>query len=125
MTDSHFVDDDLFAILTLRDEVERDGGRVQDQNCLISASAFWILYCGQSLFVRIVQFPKTLIGDGERNSRKQGPLFNGPIHGLERWKFWGKALAVAMESEGLSEESRSLASKAVDLMNAIERNMTM
>ena len=125
MTESNFVDDDLFAILTLRDALERDGGRVQDQNCLISASAVWVLYCGQSLFVRIVQVPKTLIGDGERNSRKPGPLFNGPIYGLERWKFWGKALAVAVESEELNEESRILASKAVDLMNAIERNMTL
>jgi hypothetical protein len=30
-----------------------------------------------------------------------------------------------VESEELNEESRRLASKAVDLMNAIERNMTL
>jgi hypothetical protein len=49
-----------------------------------------------------------------------GSLYTGPILGLVRWKFWHKALATAIESSRAGDESRRLAQKAVDFMDAIE-----
>lgn len=85
----------------------------------------WILCAGQNLFVQVVQVPIASSIREEKGSMKPGPLFIGPSFGLERWRFWKNALAAAIEREGAGDECKRLAHRAVDLMDAIERNMLL
>jgi hypothetical protein len=81
----------------------------------------WILCEGQTLFVEIVQSPRRIEADEEYkyNSFRPGLLFTGPIFGLERWEFWQKAFAAALEKQAASDECKRLVRKAPDLMGAI------
>jgi hypothetical protein len=109
----------------MRDALEEDENDDQIYSCLVRSAALWILFSGQNLFVQIVQVPMSFNTEGGKTSTRAGSLYDGPNFGLERWRFWKKALAVAIERQGSNEECKRLASKAMDLMGAIERNMTL
>lgn len=61
----------------------------------------------------------------EDNLFKPGPLFSGPMFGLERWEFWHEAFIAVPDKKGASDECKRLAGKAVDLMVAIQNDMTL
>lgn len=109
-----------WAIGTLRDNIEEE----KTEECyseIISATSMWILCAGQWLFTEIM-YPRETSEDDEKAWRG-GPLYTGPILGLERWKFWQKAFAAAAESQHANEECKKLALKAVDLMGAIMKDV--
>jgi hypothetical protein len=125
LTECNFLDDATYAIWTIRDALEEGENDDQVYSYLVSSAAVWILFSGQNLFVRIVQVPMSVSTEGELASSRGGSLFDGHNLGLERWRFWKKAFAVAIERQGSNEECKRLSSKAMDLMGAIERNMTL
>jgi hypothetical protein len=81
----------------------------------------WFLYCGQFLFQEVVQNPDTIL-PFEEGSYRPGPLFKGPSLGIERWRFWKEELTAVPERKEADEQCKTLAAKAVDMMNALERN---
>jgi hypothetical protein len=112
-----------FAIWVLRDGLEEDYDRGEYYSEYVSAAAMWILCSGQLLFDEILQFPKET-GEFEEKAWKGGPLYHGPIIGLERWKFWQKAFTAAAESSNANHECKTNALKAANLMDAIAKNCT-
>lgn len=56
---------------------------------------------------------------------KPGPLFSGPMFGLERWEFWHEAFIAVPDKKGASDECKRLAGKAAHLMVAIREDMTL
>jgi hypothetical protein len=112
-----------YAIWTMKESLEEDVEDDYYSGC-ISAAAMWILCAGQTLFVEIVQSPRKIEADEEHNSFRPGPLFTGPTFGLERWEFWQRAFAAALEKQAASDECKRLARKATDLMGAIAQDMS-
>lgn len=112
-------DGSCFAIWVIRDGLEDDHDRGEYYSEYINAAAMWILCSGQLLFDEVVQFPRE---DGEEKVWMGGPLYTGPVIGLERWKFWQKAFTAAAESAATDSESKGNALKAASLMDAIARD---
>lgn len=106
-----------YAIWTLRANLEESHSE-NAYSGRISGAAVWILYAGQWLFTEIVECPRLLTPENKR-FWGVGSLYTGPILGLVRWKFWHKGFAAATENRRASDESRQIAQKAVDLMDAI------
>lgn len=112
--------DASYAVIVLRETLET-GSSAEDpryNGCIASAS-MWIIYAGQWLFTEIVKSPPTTSKSNEGLWRN-GPLYTGSVLGLERWKFWRQAFEDACVNVQVSSESRALAEKAMNFMNAIE-----
>ncbi|KAJ5638685.1 hypothetical protein N7528_001075 [Penicillium herquei] len=75
---------------------------------------------GQWLFQNVAHCPAVL-DSSEQQTLECGSLYSGPVLGLARWSFWRKGLESVSESTQLTDQTKSLVQKAVDLMNAIER----
>lgn len=120
---SGFIDNLSFAIWTMRENLEDSHapelGSDYESAC-ISGAAVWILCAGQRLWTEIVHCPPSAT-PGADKMWGPGSLYQGPVFGLGRWKFWEKAFAVAAENDKLSEECQKLASRAADLMSVIEQ----
>lgn len=110
-----------FAIWVIQDGLEDDCDKGEYYSELISAAAMWIICSGQLLFDEIVQFPRE-ISEREEKAWSGGPLYTGPIIGLERWKFWQKSFTAAAESSAIDNEGKVNALKAANLMDAIARD---
>ncbi|CRG86320.1 hypothetical protein PISL3812_03325 [Talaromyces islandicus] len=115
------VDAINLAVWVLRDGLEDDYDRGEYYSEYISAAAMWILCSGQLLFDEIAQFPRET-GESEEKAWAGGPLYTGPIVGLERWLFWQKAFTAAAESSNTNDEATTNALKAANLMDAIARD---
>ncbi|KAI9371432.1 hypothetical protein BJX61DRAFT_543683 [Aspergillus egyptiacus] len=92
---------------------------LQDSSAVCQA-ALWILFAGQHFFDEVVVNPEVV--DCRQDSRRMyqpGRLYEGPIFGLERWRFWMRRLAEASGDCCLTEEARALAGNATGLMAAI------
>lgn len=90
------------------------------ESACVSGAAVWMLCSGQRLWIEIVECPRTENPRADKTWRP-GALYQGPVFGLERWRFWEKAFAVAAANNMLSDECQQLASRAADLTNVIER----
>jgi hypothetical protein len=110
-----------FAIWVIKDGLEDDYDRGQYYSEFISAAAMWIICSGQLLFDEIVQFPVE-ITEYKAKAWNTGPLYTGPIIGLERWRFWQKAFSAAAESVKVDNEGKANALKAANLMDVIARD---
>lgn len=124
-----FTTDILWAIWALRDAHENpqdEKGRIRDGH--VSAAAQWILWYGQSFFKHVL-FPGEVSSDDLR-SWSPGPLYHGEAHlSLHRWHFWrGRFSAVVSGKTGwekwYSQECKTLAAKAAEMMDSLEKNMT-
>jgi hypothetical protein len=84
----------------------------------------WIIHHGRRLFVQIVKKPDP-VRSGTEASQRPGPLVGGrSILGIQRWWFWKLASRMAVtERDGVGEECRRLAGRAVGLMDTIEWEM--
>ncbi|CRG86319.1 hypothetical protein PISL3812_03324 [Talaromyces islandicus] len=111
-----------YAIWTMRDNLEEEHNDGEYSNDAISSSAMWIICAGQWLFNELVQFPRNINDEYYESAWKVGPLYQGPIIGLERWKFWQKAFTVAAESSNANDECKKNALKAANLMEVIARD---
>lgn len=119
---SHTAAGEIYAVWFLRETLETQlrKDNLESYDCLVSASALWILCAGQFLFEEIVTCPRP-IQPGDQKLLG-GPLYTGPWLGMERWKWWQKALAVIAAEEQAGEECLKLVNKAVDFMDAILRD---
>ena len=91
----------------------------QDWNCMAGSCAAFILYAGQVALTQVVQLPDQELFN-VNDLLKPGGLYAGSAKGLERWKFWKKALEAAAENEGTATEYRVMARKAARMMNCLE-----
>lgn len=123
-----FSNGPTWAIWAQRDAHEdrrEEKGVIRDAYVL--AAAQWILWYGQSLFKQVL-FP----GDAPDDLRPwtPGPLYHGKASlSLHRWHFWRdgfNAVASGQEKggEAFGQECTSVAAKAVEIMDSLERNMT-
>jgi hypothetical protein len=113
-----------YAIWAMRDafenEEEIEPGSIRDAYVL--GAAQWILWNGQNLFAQI-RYP----GDGlPHDYKKGGPFFSSElVITLPQWRFWRDGFrAVAEEKYEASDECKTVAVKAADMMDALEKNMT-
>ncbi|KAL3478860.1 hypothetical protein BJX99DRAFT_256067 [Aspergillus californicus] len=114
----------LFHIVVqLRDFLEEPYG-MGDSNAIICTS-IWMLFAGHYIFREVVCDPAPLDEETERLFRR-GKQYDGPIFGIERWRYWQTTLAAQIEAGGvdINEEAQNLGRKAVDIMAATDRNMT-
>lgn len=92
---------------------------------MIRSAALWVLYSGQFGFDGVVKWPekfsKRESRDDDRRCHQQGPIYDGPIYGMQRWEFWQRRLE-EVRNENLDEETRRLACMAEDMMAALARN---
>ncbi|KAK2760866.1 hypothetical protein FQN54_002106 [Arachnomyces sp. PD_36] len=123
--ESHiFRSDPTYAIWAMHDafEIKNEPGLTRDTCILIAAQ--WILWNGQSLFTHL-KFP----GDVSPYQRKlwaPGDLYDGePLLDLDRWRFWRDGFKNVAEETGTecSDECKSLARKAVYMMDAYGNSM--
>ncbi|PGH14741.1 hypothetical protein AJ79_02907 [Helicocarpus griseus UAMH5409] len=113
-----------FAIWALRKalEMKHEEGRMRDTHVL--AAAQWILWNGQSLFMQ-VRYPGD-VGPDDKQNWSPGDLYDGePLPTLHRWRFWSTRFReFAQQVHAVSDECKTVAAKAADMMDSIERNMT-
>jgi hypothetical protein len=91
------------------------------------AAAQWIVWSGQSLFKQVLYLGL----DGTQADLKiatcrPGPLYNGDSTStlsLQRWRFWKEGFRSVALLDGASEECKTVAAKAADMMDTIEDNM--
>ena len=108
------------AVLLLKRTLEDDSSPENPRySGFITGASMWIIHAGQWLFMEVVLSPRAMSGS-ENGKWGNGALYTGPILGLERWVFWRKAFEDAKEKTSLSEETRGLAQKAANFMNALE-----
>ncbi|KAL3478858.1 hypothetical protein BJX99DRAFT_256065 [Aspergillus californicus] len=89
----------------------------------VLSTSIWILKAGHCIFGHLVLKPGPFSTDDQR-CYAQGPLYNGPIKGIERWRYWQETLAARAGGVGISDEARELGKKAADLMAAMARDVT-
>lgn len=100
-------------------------GSVRD--AYILGAAQWVFWCGQSFFKQIL-YPGEISTD-ELRKWSPGPFYSGQTFlSLQRWRFWRDSFnAVACkekeEENGYSEECKTVAGKAANLMDSLEENM--
>ena len=94
----------------------------------VLAAAQWILWYGQSFFKQVL----FLDDENIKHSRawSPGPLYSGTSAlSLHRWRFWKESfrtVALAGKDEekgGYGQECRTVAAKAADMMDSLEKNM--
>ncbi|KAK0457428.1 uncharacterized protein EV420DRAFT_493228 [Desarmillaria tabescens] len=128
LTAARVSDFELYAIWQLRDALEEpteeseNGGEMIDKSldAKIPAAVQWILYCGELIYTSEREFET---GPSVGDPAKGGELWKGDKRGFcqERWHFWKKRFAELQHYEGLLPETRLLASKAVQVMEGIEK----
>lgn len=89
----------------------------------IISTSIWILKAGHCIFREVVLNPSPWDTD-DQQAYARGPLYDGPIIGIERWRYWQEILAARVGEIGISDEARELGKKAADLMAAMGRNVT-
>ena len=94
----------------------------------VLAAAQWILWHGQSFFKQVLFLDDETIQDSGKWS--PGPLYRGTSDlSLHRWQFWKESyrtVALAGKDEekgGYGQECRTVAAKAADIMDSLEKNM--
>lgn len=94
----------------------------------VLAAAQWILWYGQSFFKQVLSPGDVTLDDLQCWS--PGPLYDGKrFLSLHRWHFWRdsfKAVACGEQGgeKGLGQECMTVAAKAADMMDSLEKNMT-
>lgn len=93
---------------------------------IIRSAALWVLYSGQFGFDGVVKWPekfsKRESREDDRRSHQQGPIYDGPIYGMQRWEFWRSRLLEETANTDMDDETKQLAHKAADMMAALARN---
>ena len=126
-----FSTDPTWAIWPQSDEHETDQEDQEDQGSIrdaeMLAAAQWILWYGQS-FLKQILFREDVSTD-TLQMWSPGPLYDGKSFlSLHRWHFWRDSFsAVASEEKrekGFGQECKTVAGKAADLMDSLEKNMT-
>ncbi|KAI9749597.1 MAG: 1,3-beta-glucanosyltransferase gas1 [Chaenotheca gracillima] len=124
-----FRTDPTWAIWAQREAHEGVSTRPNgSRDVVLLAAAQWILLYGQTLFKQIVFTGD--ISPREVQFWKPGPLYDGQADlSLQRWYFWRDGFKSAASGEkeqnkGLGQECKSVAAKAADMMDSLERNMT-
>ncbi|KAJ6023993.1 hypothetical protein N7540_004790 [Penicillium herquei] len=100
----------------LRTSLEFDWSKDDHHNTRVAGSTMWIIFAGQCLFQNMVH------SHVDEMSSERGELYTGPVMGLDRWRFWRKAFESAEEGTQLSDDTKALVRKAINLMVAIEPN---
>ncbi|KAF3384020.1 hypothetical protein DPV78_012884 [Talaromyces pinophilus] len=116
-----FPIDAPWPIWTLRDALEEEqGGRWDAQ--LVSSAAMWIICAGQWVFNQIGLYSGPQPKGWHKAIWSRGSLYEGPLAGLERWKFWHTRFVEAANSGSISYECRGHAHKAGELMKSFALN---
>ncbi len=83
-----------------------------------------IIWNGQAFFGDFFACPGlTVRGDDKALAFRNLYKGSGAFLGLDRWRFWKDGFAVAVSCGEYGEECKLLASKAQNLMGAIEHSM--
>ncbi|KAJ5326653.1 hypothetical protein MYU51_001913 [Penicillium brevicompactum] len=118
---AHMYSDASVAVTGLCQTLEtEDASENPRYNGFIAAASMWIIHAGQWIFAEVVRSPRGT-SKGDEGIWSNGPLYTGSVQGIERWKFWRKALEDSQANVQISSESRALAGKAKDFMDAVER----
>ncbi|KAI9750028.1 MAG: hypothetical protein M4579_006634 [Chaenotheca gracillima] len=125
--------DPSWAIFTHRDAFEgrrHFDKREGDEEAYVLVAAQYILWDGHSLFRQILVLRQ---GDfdidaSDLRAWTPGPLYRGkPYLTVDRWHFWRdgyRAVAAEKKEERYSQECRDVATKAANLMEALEKSLT-
>lgn len=137
-----FPTDPTYAVWALRDAFEttpragdsiheKDDSSIQEKydisihEAFILAGAQWILWYGQALFKQILFIGH--VSSEDRRGWAPGDLYIGKgTLSLHRWHFWrdGFRATTSDASGAFSEECKSVAKKAADMMDAIESSLS-
>lgn len=124
-----FRTDPSWAIWAQREaHEERLKGPASTRDEYVLAAAQWILWYGQSFFKEII-YSREADLDTLRGWTP-GPLYNGTkFLSLHRWRFWrDRYNAVASggkeDENGFGQECKTVAAKAAEMMDSLEKNMT-
>ena len=109
------------AIISLKETLEtHHESETPHYSGFIASASMWFIYAGQWLFTEVVQSP-CAISKSDEGAWSNGPHYTGSVQGLERWRFWRKALEDSQADTRVAPESRALAEKAMIFMDAVER----
>ncbi|KAL3473006.1 hypothetical protein BJX99DRAFT_261823 [Aspergillus californicus] len=113
-----------WPIELLSDQLEKTLEKPESHlNTMVTSASLSVLYTGQWLFHKVTLYPPRLLAEQEPGF-VPGELYNGAMFGMERWQYWKQALKAKADIPHLGDEARGLALKAVDFMDALERNCT-
>lgn len=110
-----------WAIWTLRDALEENQEGQWDEE-QVSSAAMWIICAGQWVFNQIGLYAEPQPIGWHAAMWQPGPLYEGPIAGLERWYFWQARFVEAANSDAINYECKEHASKASQLMKYLALN---
>lgn len=116
-----FPIDAPWPIWTLRHALEGN----QDGRCdeiHVSSAAMWIICAGQWVFNQIGLYSWPQPKGWHEAMWSRGPLYEGPLAGLERWNFWQVRFVEAANNRSISYECRGHAHKASELMKSLVLN---
>ncbi|KAJ5105186.1 hypothetical protein NUU61_002533 [Penicillium alfredii] len=106
-----------WAVSTMCETLEENSSEnPENYSERISGATVWFLYPAPCLFRTVVQEPPA--EDETDSSFSCGLFYTGPTLGMERWRFWQKAL-VAVEGSRANAECQQLAPKAADVMEPL------
>lgn len=144
LTAAHVTDLKLWAIWAFRDALEDEpwnrsfnpeeidkarreaklyGRTIDILDGIVPAAAQWIFHAGHLVFQCQEEYPP---GAHTGDPARGGDLWKGK-HGFckERWQLWKARFQWVTEAQELREETRVVAKEAVDVMEKIERGMSL
>lgn len=114
------LDGRLWALGTIKEGLEEESN-ADNYNGNISAAAMWIFCAGQWLWKEVLHPPRESSDEGS-GIWSSGEAYTGPLHGLERWKFWHKAFIAVEDNKFATDKCKMLATRAANLMGSIADN---
>jgi hypothetical protein len=136
LTQEMLFDSSLFAIWTLNEALERNysdndenrhkpATRVEKFDAFVPAAAAWILGAGKALYEKDEDVdPKHARKETKLEDLKEGERLwpASARFSKERWAFWKSRFDQFSGMEEVEEETRKVASEAVETMETIERS---